>query len=269
MNVDQRAPDAAHDAAPALTPAELRERFEAGLSADRFVASLPDDGRRLAELWALAEVDASASPFARLRAQLNVVAILEGWCRDSKDATAVLLRLVGGNPAVRPRFFARDEHPKLMAAYRKDGQFDSIPVFLFLDSDFNEIGRYVERPDEVTRMYAAHRELAARQDPAFAPADAPLRHFDEPVRARLRAALDDLRERARPQANALIAAALDELAERALRGERAGAAAAIPTARTQQAQQAQRAQQTEQTQQTQQTQQQDQPDDGEACPIEW
>ena len=242
MTVDQRAADAA------LTPAELRERFEGGLSADRFVASLPDDGRRLAELWSLAHVDASASPFARVRDQLNVVAILEGWCRDSKDATAVLLRLVGGNPAVRPRFFTRGEHPELMAAYRKDGQFDSIPVFVFLDSDFNEIGRYVERPDEVTRMYAEHRELAARENPEFAPADAPLNRFDEPVRVRLRQALDDLRERARPGANALIAAALGELAERALRGERASAPAA-----------------TDQTEQTEQAQ----PEDGEACVIEW
>jgi Thioredoxin len=167
MAVDQ------HHTQTGLTPEQLRERFAGGATRQRFAASLPDGGRRLAELEAMVGLDPSTSAFARVREELNVLAIVEGWCRDSKDGSAVLLRLVGDNPSVRVRFFPRGEHPELMAAYRKDGRFDSIPVFVFLDGAFNETGRYVERPGEVTTMHEWHRAELARRDPEFAPADAP------------------------------------------------------------------------------------------------
>jgi Thioredoxin len=158
------------------------------------------------------------------------------------------------------RFFLRGAHPELMAAYRKDGQFDSIPVLVFLDADFNEIGRYVERPDEVTAMYARHRDELAGRHPEFAPAGAPLRDFDEPVRERLRAALDQLRERDRPEANAAIAVALEALAERAAGGTRevphSPARATAPNPAEEAA--PGRDQPVGQ-----------EPDAGEACPIEW
>ena len=243
MAVDQ------HHAAAGLAPGELREYFARGATLQDFTASLPDGGRRLAELESLVDLDPSTSAFARVGDPLNVIAILEGWCRDSKDGAAVLLRLAGGNPRVRVRCFARGEHPDLMAAYRKDGQFDSIPVFVFLDGDFNEVGRYVERPDEVTTMHQWHRAELARRDPDFAPADAPVGRFAEPVAARLRAAMDELRERDRPVANARIAAALEEIAERAVAGIRQDVTAAD----------------TDQ----QPTTPPAEPEDGEACPIEW
>jgi hypothetical protein len=230
-----------------MTPEELRERFAAGATREQFAASLPDGGRRIAELEALVDLDPKPSAFARVPGELNVVAILEGWCRDSKDGSAVLLRLVGDNPNIHVRFFPRAEHPDLMAAYRKDGRFDSIPVFVFLDGHFNEIGRYVERPDEVTTIYQWHRDELARRDQSFAPAGTPAGRFDEPVRERLRAAMDELRERDRPQANARIAAALETIAEHAAAGTRQPPTAAETPA----------------------PQDGTEPEDGEACAIEW
>ena len=201
-----------------LTPDELRRRFALGASAEEFKVTLPDGGARLARLESLVDADPSASAFARLGAELNVLAIAEGWCRDSQDGLAVLLRLTDGRPEVRLRIFARDQNLDLMAAYRKDGQFDSIPVFVFLGPDFAEIGRYVERPDAVTALLLRHRGELAERSPEFAPADAPRRSFSDAVRERLRADLERLRERDRPQANAIIAAELEALAARAASG---------------------------------------------------
>ena len=243
----------------AMTPDELRMRFACGASAEEFKASLPDGGARLTELESLVEVDRDTSAFARVRSELNVLAIVEGWCRDSKDGSAVLLRLAGRRPNVRIRFFIRGEHPDLMASYRKDGQFDSIPVLVFLDGEFNEIGRYVERPDEVTELYDRHRGELAERNPEFAPAGAPLRDFDGPVRERLRAALDQLRERDRQKANARIAAALEALAGHAAAGTRevpqSPARASAPNPADEAA--------------PGRDQSQQEPDAGEACPIEW
>ena len=198
-----------------MTPENLRSLFVRGATADEFKASLPDGGGRIAQLEALVQADRDASEFARPGLKLNVLVIAEGWCRDSQDGSAVLLHLAGGRPGVSIRFFGRDEHPDLMAAYRKDGQFDSIPVMVFLDPDFNELGRYVERPDEVTALYERHRADLAQARPEFGPADAAVGSFAEPVKEQLKAAMKELRERDRPAANAIIAAALEELAARA------------------------------------------------------
>jgi hypothetical protein len=246
MAVDQ------HHTETGLTPEELRRRFARGATIEDFAGSLPDGGRRLAELRALVDLDPEISAFATVGGELNVLAIVEGWCRDSQDGSAVLLRLVGDHPGIHVRFFPRGQHPDLMAAYRRGGRFDSIPVFVFLDGGFNEIGRYVERPDEVTTMHRWHREELARRDPELGPADAPPGRFAEPVRQRLRAAMDELRERDRAQANARIAAALEAIAARAV--DRARPAAVVgegdqPT--------------TEPPTRDAET------GDGEACPIEW
>jgi hypothetical protein len=245
MAVDQ------HHTATGLAPGELRERFARGATPEQFAASLPDGGRRLAELEALVDLDPDTSAFAGLGRELNVLAIVEGWCRDSRDGSAVLLRLAGGNPDVRVRFFLRGEHPDLMAGYRKDGRFDSIPVFVFLDADFREVGRYVERPEEVTTLYRWHREELARRDPELAPADAPVGGFPEPVRERLRAAMDQLRERDRALANGRISAALEAIAQRAA----AGAGATPPAADARPA--------------TAPPTDDAEPQLGDACPIEW
>jgi hypothetical protein len=195
----------------ALTSYELRQWFEKGVSPEEFRSGLADGGRRLAELEALVRFDRGVSAFGRLRRPLHVLAIVEGWCRDSLDGLAVLLRLTEGRPHVALRLFIRDEHPELMAAYRKDGQYDSIPVFVFLGPDFDEIGRYIERPDEVSAMYEGHRAALAEHNPAFAPADAPLSSFAGPAREQLRVAMAELRERDRPEANERIAIAIEAL----------------------------------------------------------
>jgi hypothetical protein len=201
-----------------MTPGDLRSQFARGASAAEFKASLPDGGARISQLESLVEADRATSAFAQPGLELNVLVIAEGWCRDSQDGTAVLLHLAGGRAGVNLRFFARGEHPGLMAAYRKDGQFDSIPVMVFLDADFGELGRYVERPGEVTALFQRHRIELAGANTAYAPGDAPVNSFDEPAREQLRAAMKALRERDRPAANAAIAAELEALAARAASG---------------------------------------------------
>jgi hypothetical protein len=194
--------------------ASLRKRFGQGLTPNDFKASFEDGGARLNGLAERVIVDGNTA-FAALERDLNVLAIVEGGCRDSLEGSSVLLRLTEGNPRVHIRFFRREENPDLMAAYRKDGLYDSIPVFVFLDRDFNELGRYVERPAEVGDLFESHRATLAEQHPEFAPADAELKSFDAPVKERLRSALDDLRERDRPTANGHIVRALSALVAKA------------------------------------------------------
>jgi hypothetical protein len=40
----------------------------------------------------------------------------------------------------------------LILPYRKDGLYHSIPVFVFYDKDFNELGHWIERPAIATQV---------------------------------------------------------------------------------------------------------------------
>ncbi len=44
------------------------------------------------------------------------------------------------------RVFIRDKNLDIMSEYLKDGQFMSVPCLVFFDNDFNEMGRWIERP---------------------------------------------------------------------------------------------------------------------------
>jgi hypothetical protein len=44
------------------------------------------------------------------------------------------------------RFFERDQNKDMIAEYLKNGEFESIPVFIFYDKDHREIGHFIERP---------------------------------------------------------------------------------------------------------------------------
>jgi thiol-disulfide isomerase/thioredoxin len=156
---------------------------------------------------------------------LRVVAIVEDWCKDSRDALPVLDALLAASPGSQLRVVRRDEHPDLMRAYLKDGRFAAIPVFIFLDAGFNELARYVERPDSVTRLRRAEREEIARRDPRFVRTDAKPSAFDEPARSELKTAIQDLRIQSLPQAQIMIATELASVADRIAKvlADRAGA----------------------------------------------
>jgi thiol-disulfide isomerase/thioredoxin len=209
---------------PTLSPGHLAEVFEGGKTLADFRAALPPDSPAIGEL-AIPPTLAGAELAFRDLAGLRVLAIVEDWCKDSRDALPVIDALMAAAPDSVLRVVRRDDHPDVMAAYLKDGRFAAIPVFVFLDRDFKELGRYVERPRSVTRLRRAEREALARRDPRFAPADAKPSAFEEPVRSELKAAVLELRRESHDQASVLIAAELAAIAD-----QMTGAGSGPPTA---------------------------------------
>jgi hypothetical protein len=192
----------------------LLEAFELGVGYDAFVASLPadslgwDDFRRPVAL-------AGADLVWRELRDLRVLAIVEDWCKDSRDSLPVLAALVATSPGTVLRIVSRDEHPDLMAAYLNEG-FASIPVFVFMDGSSNELARYVERPRSVARLRRADREAIARSDPRFLPVEAKPSAYPEPLRSELRDLINAYRLASLDQVTMLVASELGQVGERLL-----------------------------------------------------
>jgi hypothetical protein len=212
--------------ASASSPTLLAEVFDVGETLADFRDRLPADSPTRIDLERPVDVAGAELAFRDL-ADLRVLAIVEDWCKDSRDALPVLDVLLAASPGTQLRVVHRDEHMDLMAAYLKDGRFAAIPVFIFMDRDFNELGRYVERPPAVTRLRRAERESLAAADPRFNPPDAKPSAFDDVTAADLRAAVLELRARSQPQATLMVAEALADVADQ-ITEVLAGRASAAP-----------------------------------------
>lgn len=193
------------------------EQFAEGLTYDAYKAQMTRNQERFAANEQQVVLDPAAVAAARgLRQPLNVLVLAEDWCGDVIDNLPILGSLAaaaGGKLDVR--VFLRDQRLDLMDQYLKGGEFRSIPVFVFFDQGFNELGRLIERPDSVTERRAQRRQQLYAQHPEFGPPDAPVDQLPEEARVALAQALADMRAELKQQDNKDVQDALRAIVQRA------------------------------------------------------
>jgi hypothetical protein len=189
-----------------------RERFEQGLTYAGFQARMTRNQERFATNERAVELrEEDVAAFRRLPGPLNVLVLAEDWCGDVIDNLPVLGRLAESSGKLNLRIFLRDEHLDLMDQYLNRGEFRSIPVFVFFDEHFNEIGHFIERPESVTSARAATRAAIYAAHPEFGAPDAPVAGLPEETRLRLTELLQASRRESKPVENAAVVRALREI----------------------------------------------------------
>ncbi|MCC6383026.1 MAG: thioredoxin family protein [Dehalococcoidia bacterium] len=127
-----------------------RERFAQGKSFAEYL----DSGIRNRELFErnYRDLELTGEQTAALRALAarangphHVAVIGEDWCPDVYRGAPVAARMAEAM-GVELRFFERDQNKDMIAEYLKDGEFESIPVFVFYDREHGELGHFIERP---------------------------------------------------------------------------------------------------------------------------
>ncbi len=101
---------------------------------------------------------------ARPNGPRELVVIGEDWCPDVYRGAGVAQRIAEALGA-EFRFFERDQNKDLIQPYLKDGQFESIPVFVFFDGDHNEIAHFIERPAKANEELHLTREALGDTSP--------------------------------------------------------------------------------------------------------
>jgi len=170
------------------------DRFAQGMTYEQFKASMTRNQERFAANEARVKLTAD-DVAAFKRRPLKVVAIAADWCGDVIANLPVLGRIAHESGSQDLRVFERDANADLMDQYLNQGQFRSIPVFVFLDpTSWQEVGVFIERPDTVTERRARRRREVYASDPAFGSPDAPVDQLPEDVRTRLQGELAKMRE---------------------------------------------------------------------------
>ncbi|MFN8525845.1 MAG: thioredoxin family protein [Chloroflexota bacterium] len=195
--------------------AVTREQFESGLSYDAYKRGMTRNQERFeANERGVSVRSDDLAAFNRLPKPVNVLVIGEDWCGDVIANMPIIGRLASESGKLNLRVFERDKHPELMDQYLNQGKYKSIPVFVFFDDDFREIGRFIERPASVTELRAKKQREIHAAHPEFGEVGAPLDQLPENVRTELATLTAKMREDMVPFANQEVIRELREIVER-------------------------------------------------------
>jgi hypothetical protein len=192
-----------------------RARFDQGLTYDAFKEQMTRNRDRVEENEQRVDLDKEdLAAFRALPRPVKVVVLAEDWCGDVIANLPVLGRLAKDSGKLDVRIFLRDQNDDIMQRYLNKGQFKSIPVFVFFDDAFRELGHWIERPASVTEIRAKRRKDIFAAHPEFGSPDAPVDQLAEDVRVRLQGELAKMRDETAKFANAEVVRELREIATR-------------------------------------------------------
>src|SRR5215216_3127212 len=193
--------------------AVTRAQFESGLTYEGYKDQMTRNREQLEQN----ERDLDLNPedlqaFTSLPRPLNVMALAEDWCGDVIANLPILGRIASESGKLNVRVHLRDQEPgsQLMDQYLNKGQFKSIPTFIFLDDDFNELGVWIERPDSVTRVREEKRQALYQQHPEWGDPSKPIAELPEDVRVQVQQATGAMRNETKPFANSEVVRELRE-----------------------------------------------------------
>jgi len=157
-----------------MTPDVLREKFNTGLTFAEFQRQAESNKAILEELYNFFSelspdtIETFAQDVAQRGGAIHVLALAEDWCGDAVRAFPLLARLeesVGGL-SVRIQKSDLPENKALVGNWPK-GERNPIPIIVFMDADFNEIGHWVERTAAGNalraKLEAEHKGLEKRE----------------------------------------------------------------------------------------------------------
>jgi len=196
-----------------------KERFEQGMTYEAYKAQMTRNRERLEANEQTVDLMAEdLAFFQQLPQPLNVVALAEDWCGDVINNLPVLGRLAAESGKLTVRIFLRDQNLDLMDQYLNQGQFRSIPVFVFFDDTFRELGHWIERPARIHKLQTEMRRALFATDPllsTIAPDTSPSQ-MPEEARNRLMQANADFRAAHRVESDHEVVRELRTVVENAI-----------------------------------------------------
>jgi hypothetical protein len=161
------------------------QRFSKGLTWKDYMAQMGDTRARTEDNYAKSALTPDEQKFfSSVQGVKHVLMLAENWCGDVHRNSPLVAHIVEAIPGAELRVFLRDQNLDITDCFLNNG-FRSIPVVVFFDADWNEIGRWIERAHPATGKAALIRsktlDLAPKDDKAKQ--DAAMNEFRSQVNA--------------------------------------------------------------------------------------
>lgn len=133
------------------------KRFNAGQTWKDYMAQMGDTRAKTEANYANSKLtDEERKFFSSVSGVKYVVMLAENWCGDVHRNSPLIAHIVEAMPGAELRVFLRDQNADLRDTFLNNG-YQSIPVVVFFDKDWNEIGRWLERAHGATTVTAGIR----------------------------------------------------------------------------------------------------------------
>ncbi|MGH7333652.1 MAG: thioredoxin family protein [Candidatus Rokuibacteriota bacterium] len=150
------------------------QRFASGLTWKDYMAQMGDTRARTEDNYHRSGLTEDEKKFFGGLSQVRYALMLaENWCGDVHRNSPLMAHIAEAMPNCDLRVFFRDQNADLRDTFLNNG-YQSIPVVVFFDKDWNEIGRWIERAHAATAKTIGIRaktvDVAAKdqQDAAMA-----------------------------------------------------------------------------------------------------
>jgi hypothetical protein len=126
------------------------QRFATGLTWKDYMAQMGDTRARTEENYAKSALtEDERKSFSGMSQVRYALMLAENWCGDVHRNSGLIAHICDAMPGCELRVFFRDKNLDLTDCFLNNG-FRSIPVTVFFDQDWNEIGRWLERAHAAT-----------------------------------------------------------------------------------------------------------------------
>ena len=160
------------------------KRFATGLTWKDYMAQMGDTRERTEGNYAKSALtDEERKFFGSVSGVRYVLMLAENWCGDVHRNSPLIAHVCEALPGCELRVFLRDQNVDLRDTFLNNG-YQSIPVVVFFDKDWNEIGRWIERAHAATTKAAVIRSVTLDKAPQDkASQDAAMNEFRSAVTA--------------------------------------------------------------------------------------
>jgi hypothetical protein len=133
------------------------KRFVTGMTWKDYVAQMGDTRAKTEDNYSKSGLTEEERKFFSSISQVKYVLMMaENWCGDVHRNSPLIAHVADAMPGAELRVFLRDQNLDLTDCFLNNG-FRSIPIVVFFDKDWNEIGRWIERAHAATTKVSAIR----------------------------------------------------------------------------------------------------------------
>ncbi|MCC6626221.1 MAG: thioredoxin family protein [Chloroflexi bacterium] len=132
-----------------------KDRFEAATTFAQYHERMQANKERMGQFVDEVQISDADLAWWRGRGPIKVLALTYDSCGDALYNIPILAKIAQQCPNVDLRVIQRDENLDIMDRYLNQGIYRSVPTFIFMSENLEEIGNLKERPEEITRVIEA------------------------------------------------------------------------------------------------------------------
>ncbi|WP_163971535.1 thioredoxin family protein [Oceanobacillus halotolerans] len=147
---------------------DLNQWYVKGMSVDDYIESMEKHKENLLHIYDHFTPPADDAFFQQVKEKnLRVIILTEDWCGDAMLNMPILLH-IAAKGGIDTRILLRDENLELMDQYLTNGKSRSIPIFIFIDQDGNEVAKWGPRAPKIQQFVDESRSnLPAKDAPDY------------------------------------------------------------------------------------------------------